>query len=102
MIKLIANKGEIETHIHGTFLECGAEIAVLAEQIAKDHKELAEDMIFGISEILTREEIIECLDRKTKAKSAAKEIKNKLQKETPELAKLLKEILTNAQGEDDE
>lgn len=102
MIKLIANKGELETSIHGGFLECGAEIAMIAEQIAKDHKELAKDMIFGISEVLTKEEILECLDKKTKAKSVAKELINKLQKETPELAKLLKEILTKAQGEDDE
>jgi len=59
-IKVADNSADIK--IQGPTVEVGFEMSKVAELVAKKDKSLAEDMIFGLCQVLSKKEIMETVD----------------------------------------
>lgn len=73
MIEIKVDNEKTKIQLNGKGDEVGYQVAVIAKAIAQENRLLAGSLIFGVAQVLTREEIIEELDKNDKASKMADE-----------------------------
>lgn len=67
MIEIKIDNEKTKIQINGKGDEVGYQVAVMAKALAQENRLLAGSLIFGVAQVLTREEIMEELDKNDKA-----------------------------------
>ena len=73
MIEIKVDNEKTKIQLNGKGDEVGYQVAVIAKAIAQENKMLAGSLIFGVAQVLTREEIMEELDKNDKASKMAED-----------------------------
>lgn len=96
MIEIKVSKKQSSIELDGTRVELGWEIANIIKSLLKENKEFGKDVIFGLAQICSKEEINEMLEKYYESEEMADTFMNA---DSEKKAKMLVELLGKLFGE---